>query len=87
MSATARLNKIVEGLEMQFDDRALSFFDRETGEVETVSKELLGEAEDHGTGEMPDIPEWQKGEWETVKRIVDRRRDFVRLPTKFDIDD
>jgi hypothetical protein len=77
------LNKIVEGLEMQSDD-ALSFYDRETGEVETVSKDLLGEAEDYRTDEMPDIPEWQEDEWETVKRIV-AKESFVRLPTKFDI--
>ena len=34
---------------------------------------------------MPDIPEWQEEEWETVKRIVANEKGFVRLPTKFDI--
>ena len=34
--------------------------------------------------EEPDLPEWQKREWETVKRIVSTDR-FVRLPTQFDI--
>lgn len=84
MAATALLTKIVDALEMQFDD-ALSFFDRETGGVETVSADLLGEAEESDTDEMPDIPEWQEEEWGTVKRIVANENGFVRLPTKFDI--
>lgn len=70
---------------MQFDDNSRSFFDQETGEVETVSADLLGEAEEGDTDEMPDIPEWQEAEWETVKRIVANDKRFVRLPTKFDI--
>ncbi len=69
MSAAAHLTKIIDALEMQIDD-ALSFFDRETGEVETVSRDLLGHAEDFGIDEMPEIPEWQADEWETVKRIA-----------------
>ena len=69
---------------MQFDD-ALSFFDRETGEVEAVSKDLPGQAEDDGTDEMPDILEWQEEAWETVRRIVANDKGFVSLPTKFDI--
>lgn len=85
MSATARLTKIVDGLEMQFDDNTLPFFDREAGEVETVSADILGEAEESDTDEMPDIPEWQEEEWGTVKRIVANENGFVRLPTKFDI--
>lgn len=70
---------------MQFDDNTLPFFDREAGEVETVSADILGEAEESDTDEMPDIPEWQEEEWGTVKRIVANENGFVRLPTKFDI--
>ncbi len=86
MSATARLTEIIDALEMQSDDNAISFFDRETGKVETVSKDLLGHAEDFGIDEMPDIPEWQENEWETVKRIASSAS-RVRLPDKFDIHD
>jgi hypothetical protein len=40
----ARLNDIVDALELQFDQSS-SFLDRDTGQVETVSDVLLREAE------------------------------------------
>ena len=82
MPATARLNDIVEALEIQFDE-SLSFLDRDTGQVETVSKELLSEAEEPGDEEL-DLPEWQQQEWELAKQIVASDR-FLKLPSKFDI--
>lgn len=82
MPATVLLKDIVDALEMQFDE-SLSFLDLGSGQVETVSRSLLGEAEE-SFDEEPDLPEWQKREWETVKRIVSTDR-FVRLPTQFDI--
>ena len=69
MPATVRLNDIVDALEMQFDESS-SFPDRATGQVETVSHFLLREAEKSGDGEEPDVPTWQKQEWEIAKRIV-----------------
>jgi hypothetical protein len=33
---------------------------------------------------MRDIPEWQESEWETIKRIASSET-FIRLPTKFDV--
>jgi hypothetical protein len=68
---------------MQFDESA-SFLDLETGRVETVSHDLLREAEESGGDEEPDLPAWQEQEWETAKRIVSTDR-FQELPTKFDI--
>jgi hypothetical protein len=82
MPATARLNDIVEALEIQFDE-SLSFLDRDTGRVETVSKELMSEAEEPGDEDL-DPPESQDEEWELAKQIVASDR-FLRLPTKFDI--
>ena len=83
MPATVRLNDIVDALEMQFDESS-SFLDRATGQVETVSHFLLREAEKSGDGEEPDIPTWQKQEWEIAKRIVSSDH-FQRLPTKFEV--
>lgn len=83
MSATTSLNEIVEVLEMQFDE-ASSFLDSETGKVETVSNDLLREAEEPGEDEDPPLPEWQKHEWEIAKLIVSTDR-FLRLPSKFDV--
>src|SRR6266446_4720614 len=83
MPATVRLNDIVDALEMQFDE-SCSFLDRDTGQVETVSHVLLREAEESGDDEEPDLPTWQKQEWEIAKRIVSSDR-FQKLPTKFEV--
>jgi hypothetical protein len=83
MSAKVLLTDIVDALEMQFDE-SLSFLDLDTGQVETVSRELLGKAEESSDDEEPDLFEWQEEEWETAKRIVSSDR-FLKLPTKFDV--
>jgi hypothetical protein len=83
MPATVRLKDIVEALEIQSDD-FLSFLDLDTGQVQTVSRELVSEAEESPNDEELDLPEWQRPEWELVRQIVARSR-FIRLPTKFDV--
>src|ERR1700674_3203950 len=83
MPATVRLNDIVDALEMQFDESS-SFLDRDNGRVETVSQVLLREAEESGDDEEPDLPTWQKQEWEIAKRIVSTDH-FQKLPTKFEV--
>jgi hypothetical protein len=83
MALTVQLKDIVEALEMQFDE-ASSFLDLDTGKVETVSKDLLSEAEESDDDEQPDLPDWQKPEWEIAKRIVSTDR-FKSLPTKYDV--
>lgn len=82
MPATVRLNEIVNALEMQFDESS-SFLDLDTGRVETVCSDLLREAEESGD-EEPDLPTWQKQEWEIARRVVSGGR-FRELPTKFDV--
>src|SRR5229473_1737124 len=83
MPAAVCLSDIVDALEMQFDESS-SFLDRDTGQVETVSQVLLREAEESGDDEEPDLPTWQKQEWEIAKRIVSTDR-FQKLPTKFEV--
>jgi hypothetical protein len=83
MPAAVRLSDIVDALEMQFDESS-SFLDRDTGQVETVSHVLLREAEESGDDEEPDLPTWQKQEWEIAKRIVSTDH-FQKLPTKFEV--
>ena len=82
MPATVRLKDIVDALEMQFDESS-AFLDLDSGQVETVSHALLREAENSGD-EEPDLPAWQKHEWEIAKRIVSTDR-FQELPTKFEV--
>ena len=69
MAATVRLDEIVDALGAQLDERP-SFLDRETGEAETVSEDLLRETEESGDDGEPDLLEWQKEEWEIAKLIV-----------------
>lgn len=83
MPATVRLNDIVDALEIPFDE-STSFLDRDTGQVETVSHDLLRMAEECGDDEEPDLPAWQKQEWDIAKRIVSTDR-FEKLPTKFEV--
>jgi hypothetical protein len=85
MPPTVLLKDIVDALDVQFDE-SLSFLDLDTGQVETVSRELLGEAEECADDEEPDLPDWQIPEWEMAKRIAFSDR-FKRLPTKFDVDE
>jgi hypothetical protein len=82
--ADVLLSDIVDALGMQFDEMP-SFLDLDTGQVETVSSELLREAEetDDPDDECPDDLT-DDDEWEIAKRIVSTDR-FVRLPSKFDI--
>ena len=82
MPATVRLDEIVDALEMQFDESS-SFLDLDTGQVETFSSDLLRDAEESGD-EEPDLPAWQKEEWEMARRVVSGGR-FRELPTKFDV--
>jgi hypothetical protein len=74
------IKDILDALEMQSEDY-LSFVNVVTAQVETVSREMMGAAEE--SDEMPDIPEWQEREWETADRIV-KDDNFKRLPTQFD---
>ena len=69
MPAAASLRKIVDGLDMQIDETA-SYLDRETGEVHTVSCEVLRDVE--GGSEPEDLPEWQRNEYETAGLILNR---------------
>jgi len=82
MPATVLLNDIIDALEMQFDE-SFSYLDLDAGQVVTVSADLLREAEEHGA-EEPDLPAWQKDEWEIAKRITSTDR-FRPFPTKFDV--
>ena len=77
MPATVHLNDVIDALEMQFDESPF-YLDVDAGRVVTVSEDLLREAEE------PDLPDWQKDEWEIAKRIVSTDR-FRPLPTKFDV--
>ena len=81
--ARIRLTDIIDAIEMQFEEIS-SFLNLDTGDVETVSHELLRAAEQFDDPDPPDLLTWQKAEWEAAKRIAASDR-FVELPTKFDV--
>src|ERR1019366_3180843 len=83
MAVTVQLKDIVDALEMQFDEH-LSYLDLDSGKVETVSKDLLSEAEESGADDALDLPDCETPEWEIAKRIVSTDR-FKSLPTKYDV--
>jgi hypothetical protein len=82
MSAVVFLGDIVDALEMQLEESS-SFLDPDTGRIETVSDDLLRQAEESLERE-PDLAVWQKHEWEIAKRIV-ATDCFLKLPDKFDV--
>ena len=82
---TVVLKDIVDALDMQFDETS-SFLDLDTGQVETISHDLLHKAEASDDNEEPGLPEWQKREWEIARRIISTDR-FQTLPTKFDVNE
>jgi len=66
MAATVSLEDIVDALDALHDEFT-PFLDLETGKVETVSRELLLEAEEGDEDDedgVESIPEWQRPEWE-----------------------
>jgi uncharacterized protein UPF0158 len=83
MPATVLLQDIIDALEMQIEEHS-SYLDLDTGQVETVSHDLLRQAEERGDDEEPRLPEWQKHEWEIAKRLASTDR-FEKLPTKYDV--
>ena len=86
MSKPVLLQDIVDELQMQLDESS-SYLDLDTGEVVTVSHDLLHKAEEAGGGdaeEPDDLLAWQEQEWEIAKRVVSTDR-FKALPSKFDV--
>jgi hypothetical protein len=83
LGAPVLIKDIVDALEM-LSDEYRSFLNVDSGEVVTVSLELLSEAEEGEEDEEPDLPAWQDDEWEEAKRIASSDR-YRRLPTKFDV--
>jgi len=70
---------------MQCDEQP-SFVDLDSGEVHTVSQDLLHDAEDaESEDEELDIADWQKDEWTLAKRIAFHFDRLKRLPTKCDV--
>jgi hypothetical protein len=84
MAIRVKLDDIIEGLELQSDER-YAFLDKRTGEVVSISDEEMQAAEDDEP--IEDFPDWQQDLVRIAKEIVDETGDYIDLPTKFDIDE
>jgi hypothetical protein len=84
MPATVRLKDIIDALDVHIEESS-NYLDLDSGEVTNVSRELLRKAEETPDDEEPDIPEWQKPQWEVAKGIFSSR--FLRLPDRFDVNE
>jgi hypothetical protein len=78
----ASLKEIVDALEMQFEEH-LNYLDRQTGEVEMFSQDVLRLVEAGDSADM--LPEWQQREFEIAEALFEDPDRFVRLPTIWDI--
>jgi len=83
MGAKVKLQDVIDALDMQPDEYS-AYLDLDSGEVESVSLELLNQAGESGEGEEPDLLDWQEEEWEIAKRIASTDR-FLPLPTKDEV--
>src|SRR5258708_20087405 len=75
-----KVSDIVDALEMQFDESG-TYLDKETGEVITISFQVIGMAEE---GESPDtLSDWQQPEFKTAQLMHETPDRFLALPSKF----
>jgi len=78
----ASLKEIVGSLEMQFEEHS-NYLDRQTGEVELISRDVLRLVEAGGSAD--ELPEWQQSEFDIATALFEDPDRFVRLPTEWDI--
>jgi hypothetical protein len=78
------LQDIVDALEFLTDEH-FNYVDRQTGEVEMVSREVLGIAEEGGT--IDELLGWQEHEFEIAEALFADWDRFAKLPTKYDVNE
>lgn len=66
MAGVVLLQDVVEALDIQIDE-SCSYLDLDSGQVETISHDLLSKAE---AGKEPDLPKWQHEEWKYPSESV-----------------
>ena len=80
----AKLSDLIEGMEFQSEDNP-EYFDRQTGQIVSVSREVLDGLESGDPGALADLPDWQREQVEqaTVLAADDGKR-FIAPPDKFE---
>lgn len=81
------LKDIIDEMDTISDDYKV-FLNKETGNVVSLSVEVLSIAEESEEDEdFSDYPEWQQDELKEALNVVVNWEDYVELPDKFDIDE
>jgi hypothetical protein len=84
MAATVLLQDIVDALQMRFAEWPC-FLDLDTGEVHSISRDILSAAEEWEEGDPePELDPDEQEQWAIATRIVTTDR-FRQLPTDFDV--
>jgi len=81
MAAIVSLHDVIEQLEL-VSDEATAYINRKTGELITLTDEVLALAED--PDEAAEVAEWQKDLLPKAQEVL-ASQDFIPLPGKFEI--
>lgn len=84
MGFPLKIGEIVEAIDRQTDEIA-AFLNKKTGEIVTILAEELNAVENQEPFE--DSPEWEQADIRMAQEILDNEKDFLRLPTKDEIDE
>ena len=82
MAVPVKLQDLIDGLECQSDEQT-SYLDKRTGEVVSIGDEEFDAAE--GDEPLDDDPEWQHDAIGIAKEILLDSKDYLELPSKYDI--
>jgi len=82
MKKSVDLNRLIEEMDMQFEDYKI-LVNKKTGEIVTVSSDNLGNIED-GEIEPPytGYQDWEKEELKLCEEIIDNYNDYVKIPSE-----
>ncbi len=84
MTIRVKLDDIIEALEVQTDE-SNTFLDKRTGEVVLINDYEMRAAEDDKP--IEDFPDWEQELIIIAKEIIAETGDYIRLPSKFDINE
>lgn len=82
-----KLKEIIDEMDTMSDEYKV-FLNIETGNIVSLSVEVLGIAEDSEEDEdFSDYPQWQQDELKEALEVIVNWENYVELPSKFDIDE
>jgi hypothetical protein len=84
MNAKVKLSDIVEGMEFQSDELS-AYLNKNTGEVIPVPDDAFEAA--RRKAPIEELPEWQQSSIKVAQEILQGGKDYLELPSKFDINE